>query len=161
MKRFTRWYGAGPLHMLALLVALLVSGYAAFQLFGVHRWVVLYWLAGGVIGHDLLLLPLYALADRSVAGVIRHRRSWEPPEVREHAVPAVNHIRVPVILSGLLLMAWFPLILRLSPGFYQIITGLHESVFLPRWVGVTAFFFAVSAVTYAIRLGRHARAGKR
>lgn len=158
MKWLTRWYGAGPLHLLALLVALFVAGYAAWQLFGVHKWVILYWIAGGVIGHDLLLFPLYALADRSVAGVIRHRRSWQAPDVRANAVPAVNHIRVPVILSGLLLMAWFPLILRLSPGFYHIITGLQESVFLPRWLAVTGFFFAVSAVAYAIRLRRHARA---
>jgi hypothetical protein len=155
----TRWYGAGPLHLLALLVALFVAGYAAFQLFGIHEWVVLYWIAGGVIGHDLVLLPLYALADRSVAGVLRHRPGGSRPEA--HSVPAVNHIRVPVILAGLLLMAWFPLILRNSPGLYRLITGLPESVFLPRWAGVSGFFFAFSAVVYAVRVGRRSRAAKR
>jgi hypothetical protein len=159
MRWLTRWYGAGPLHLLALIVALSISGYAAFQLFGIHQWVILYWVAGGVIGHDLLLLPLYTLADRSVAAVLRHRRGETRPE--ERAVPAINHIRVPAILSGLLLMAWFPLIVRLSPGLYHIITGLSENVFLPRWGGVTAFFFAFSAVVYALRLGRHSRAAKR
>jgi hypothetical protein len=154
MRWLTRWYGAGPLHLLALLVALFVSGYAAWQLFGVHKWVILLWIAGGVICHDLLLLPLYAVADRSVSAVLRHRRSRDERQAR--TVPAINYIRVPMILSGLLLMAWFPLILRYSPGLYHLITGLHENVFLPRWLAVTGFFFAVSAVLYAIRLRRRA-----
>ena len=56
-------------------------------------------------------MPLYTLADRSAAAVFRHI----PPKLP--TVQWINYLRVPVVLSGLLLLIWFPLIFRLPTGF--------------------------------------------
>ena len=47
------------------------------------------WFIGAVIGHDLVLMPLYSMADRSVMAAIRHRAPQLP------AVPWINYLRVP------------------------------------------------------------------
>jgi hypothetical protein len=36
MARFIRWYGANPLHLLALICAFALAGYAAVRLFAVQ-----------------------------------------------------------------------------------------------------------------------------
>jgi hypothetical protein len=56
-------------------------------------------------------MPLYSLADRSAMAVFRHRRPYLPE------VPWINYLRVPVVLSGMLLLIWFPLIFRLPTRF--------------------------------------------
>ncbi len=73
MKRLARWYGANPLHLLALLGCFALAGYAAAQLVKSHPLAVAVWFLGAVVGHDLLLMPLYSLADRSAPAAIRHR----------------------------------------------------------------------------------------
>lgn len=147
----TRWYGANPLHLLVLCACFGVAGYAAARLAAPRPVGVLVWLAGAVIGHDLLLMPLYALADRSVLAVIRHRAPRLP------AAGWINYLRVPAGLSLLLLLVWFPLILRLSGARYQASTGLSADPFLWHWLGVAGVLFAISAVTFAVRLRSAAR----
>ena len=66
MRRVTRWYGANPLHLLALLACFGLAGYAAAQLVPSRPAGVAVWFAGAVVGHDLVLMPLYSIADRSV-----------------------------------------------------------------------------------------------
>ena len=108
MRRLLRWYGAGPLHLLALLACFALAGYAAIRAACHSRPLgVAVWFLGAVIGHDLLLMPLYSLADRSVMAVDQASRSPRLP-----AVPWINYLRVPAALSGLLLLVWFPLIFR-------------------------------------------------
>jgi hypothetical protein len=75
---------------------------------------------------------------------------------------------VPVGLSGLLLLVWFPLILRRSEGQYKALAGLGPSPYLGRWLLVIGVLFAGSALVYALRLRRdkslhrpHTRAGQR
>jgi hypothetical protein len=102
MRRLLRSYGANPLHLLSLLACFALAGYAAAQLVPPQPLGVAVWFLGAVIGHDLLLMPLYSLADRSVTAAIRHR------PLRLPAVPWINYIRVPAALSGLLLLIWFP-----------------------------------------------------
>ncbi len=46
----------------------------------------------------------------------------------------MNHVRVPAVISGLLLLITFPLVLRLSDRDYARASGLHESVYLLRWL---------------------------
>lgn len=145
---FRRWYGAEPLHLLALLGALALAGLAAYRLVPDEPRKVLAWFVGAVVVHDLILFPLYALADRSLTDVVRHRRTGSEP-----ARLAVNHIRFPVLMSGLLLLMWFPLILGMT-GRYQAVTGLTTDVYLGRWLAVSAALFVVSAAAYAIRLRR-------
>ncbi len=147
----TRWYGANPLHLLVLLGAFALAGYAALRLFEARPLGVAIWFFGAAVVHDVLLFPLYAVADRSVQGLLRHRPAPVP------AVPWINYLRVPVLLSGLLLLVYFPLILGLAPGF-TLITGLPLSVYFERWLLVTGVLFAASALAFALRLRRH-RAG--
>jgi hypothetical protein len=66
-----RWYGANPLHLLALLAAFALAGYAAAAVVDSGQWRgFAIWFIAAVIGHDLLLFPLYSLADLSLRRLI-------------------------------------------------------------------------------------------
>jgi hypothetical protein len=150
MRRQLRWYGASPLHLLALLACFGLAGYAAVRLASSHPVAVAAWFLGAVIGHDLLLMPLYSLADRSAMAALRRREPQLP------ATPWINYLRVPAALSGLLLLVWFPLILRLrSP--YHASTTLSADPYLWHWLAVTGTLFLLSAVAFALRLRRQPR----
>ncbi|GAA5023199.1 hypothetical protein [Streptomyces siamensis] len=154
MTRFVRWYGSGPLHLLVLIASFALTAYAMVRLFAVRPLEVAIWFVGAAILHDLILLPLYSLADLSALSVLRHRTVEGP------AVAWINHLRVPAFLSGLLLLVWFPLVFRLAAP-YPGDTGLSDSVYLGRWLAITGVLFAASAVAFAIRLRRARRADRR
>jgi|SRR4051794_40871966 hypothetical protein len=145
MRRLLRWYGAGPLHLLALLGCFALAGYAAARLVPSRPLGVAAWFLGAVIAHDLVLMPLYSLADRSAAAAIRHRAPQLP------ALPWINYLRVPAALSGLLLLVWLPLILRLRTR-YQASTTLSPAPFLWHWLAVTGALFLLSAAALALRM---------
>jgi hypothetical protein len=149
-RRITAHYGADPLHLLALLACFALAGYAASRVAAAGIWVgFLIWFVGAAIVHDLVLFPLYALADVAV-----QRRRWgrrrPGPHVRWR--PWINYVRVPAGLSGLLLLVWFPLILRQSGETYRKAVGLGLSPYLGRWLLVTGVLFGGSAIIYAVRL---------
>jgi hypothetical protein len=146
MRRLTRWYGAHPLHLLVLLGCFALAGYAASRLLASMPWRVAAWFLGAVIAHDLVLLPLYSLADRSALSVFQHRLPRLP------AVPWINYLRVPAALSLLLFLVWFPMILRLSGPYYRLSTGLSPDPFLWHWLAVTGALFLLSALALAVRL---------
>ena len=150
MRRLLRWYGASPLHLLALLACFGLAGYAAARLVSSHPVAVVVWFGGAVIGHDLLLMPLYSLADRSAMAALRHREPHLP------AAPWINYVRVPAALSGLLLLVWFPLILRLQSP-YHASTTLSADPYLWHWLAVTGTLFLLSAVAFALRLRGQSR----
>lgn len=145
-----RWYGAGPLHLLAFLASFALAGYAALRLLGGNPVGVGIWFVGCIIGHDLLLFPLYALADSSLVTVLRRRTPTPAPD-KPAPVPWVNHVRFPAVVSGILLLVWAPLIFRLPAGF-DAITSLSTEPYLERWLAVTGVLFAGSAALYAVRL---------
>jgi hypothetical protein len=145
MRWFRRWYGANPLHLLVMLGCVLLSDYAAVRLLQVKPVDVLIWFIGAVVGHDLILLPLYVLADRSVMTVFRHR----PPNLP--TVPWINYLRVPAALSGMLLLIWFPLIFRIPSNFPRT-TDLSLNPYLGHWLAVTGVLFLLSAAAFALRL---------
>jgi hypothetical protein len=147
MAPHVRWYGAHPLHLLALICSFALAAYAAVRLFAAQPLGVAIWFVGAAIGHDLILLPLYSLADRSVRSVLHHRTGDLP------AVPWINYLRVPAVLSGLLLLAWFPLIFRLADR-YPGATGLSQDVYLGRWLAITGALFGAAALAFALRLRR-------
>jgi hypothetical protein len=152
MRRFNRLYGATPAHALGMLACFTFVGYVASRVIEVSHpgWIAV-WLIGAVVAHDLVLFPLYSTLDRLVSG-LRHRRVTKPP-----VVPWQNHLRVPAVLSGVLLLVSFPLVFRLSDHDYAAATGLHTSVYLGRWLLVSAGIFAASGIVYVVRLGlRHA-----
>jgi len=153
MRRFLRWYGASPLNLLTMLGCFALAGYAAAELLPNNAVGIPVWFAAAVIGHDLILMPLYTLADRSAVAVFRHTRPRLP------AVPWINYLRVPAALSGLLLLVWFPLIFRL-PARFPDTTTLSLDPFLWHWLAVTGALFLLSATALALRLGA-ARRGTR
>ncbi|MFJ5724577.1 hypothetical protein [Streptomyces sp. NPDC093149] len=153
MARFVRWYGSGPLHLLALIASFALTGYAMVRLFAVRPLEVAIWFVGAAILHDLILLPLYSLADLTAHSVLRHRPARVPQ------VPWINYLRVPTFLSGVLLLVWFPLIFDLAIP-YPGASRLPEGVYLGRWLAITGVLFAASAVAFALRLRRMRRAGR-
>jgi hypothetical protein len=147
MNRIVGWYGANPLHLLALVGCFALAGYAAVRLVSFQPIMVVVWFLGAVIGHDLLLFPLYSVADRAVLAILRHQPTPMP------TVSWINYVRVPAFLSGLLFLVWFPLILRL-PAEYALATTLSPKPFLYRWLAVTAVLWILSAFAFAARLRR-------
>ena len=153
MRRITRWYGASPLHLLALLACFALAGYAAFELVPSRPVGIAVWFVGAVVGHDIVLMPLYSIADRSVFEAFRHGKPDLP------AVPWINYLRVPLGLSALLFLVWSPLILRLT-SHYQLSTTLSPDPYVWHWLAVTGALFLLSAIAYAFRL-RHAHRAAR
>ena len=112
------------------------------------------WFIGAALLHDLVLFPLYVLADRAFTSLL-----CRAPRA-ERAVPVVNYVRVPVLASGLLLLLFFPGILGQGADTYVAATGQTQDPFLKRWLLLTAATFGLSATAYAARVEmarRHTR----
>jgi hypothetical protein len=144
MSRMRRLYGASAGHLVALLVGGAISAYAVARVpdLGTLASIAL-WFGFLLIAHDLLLFPVYAAVDNAAA---RLRRSSGAPRV-----PWTNYVRVPAVLSGTLLIAWFPLILRLPAGFAGA-AGRSADPYLWHWLGVTTVLGGGSGLLYLARL---------
>ncbi len=155
MRWLQRHYGAGPVHLAGLAACFFVAAYALAKVLGETGWKeILALFAVCVVVHDLVVWPVYGIADR-MALRVQNRSQGKPP-----LVPWINHVRVPTIISALLLVMFFPLILRLSNPYYQQVTGFNENVYVFNWLAVTGVLFAGSAVFYALRLiGARRRVG--
>jgi len=151
IARFRRFYGAGPLHLLALVASFAIAGAAIVGWFQQPRDIgnVLVWFAAAIIGHDLVLLPLYALLDRIAFG-----RGVERSAERSGLVNPTPYLRIPALLSGLLLLVFFPLIFRLADRTMTRASGISQSGYLARWLLSTGIMFALSGVAYAVALAR-------
>ena len=120
-----RWYGSGPAHLVAITLGGLVGVYAASKLLAGDPVGVIVWFVAGALLHDLVLVPAYTALDRVARSPSGASSTGEP------SVPFwYDHIRVPVLLSGLLLLVFFPLILGI-PKKFSSITGTSVDV-LPR-----------------------------
>jgi hypothetical protein len=86
-------------------------------------------------------------------------REAAPGRLRRPDVPVVNHVRAPALISGLLLLIYFPLILGPAQSEYLMVTGHHLHGYLRNWILVTAVLFAGSALVYAIRVRLRGRRG--
>ncbi|MDI5970754.1 hypothetical protein POF50_015635 [Streptomyces sp. SL13] len=148
MNAFRRRYGASVLHLLLTLCSWALAGYAGVRLLNGDTLGVVIWFVGAAVLHDLVLLPVYGVLDRALQGVTRRRGGR-----RAGGGTAVNYVRVPVFLSGLLLLVWFPLVLRLV-GHYTAATGLPADRFWEHWLLITAALFALSALCYVARSWR-------
>jgi hypothetical protein len=136
-----RRYGASGVHLAAHLTAFAIAAYALAQALGGRgaRDVVV-WLVAGALLHDLVLVPAYSAADWATRRVVRGR------------VPAINHVRVPAVISGVLLLVYFPLVLSRAPGNIERATGHRPADYGLRWLIVTAVLFAASGLLYAARV---------
>jgi hypothetical protein len=140
-------YGAGPLHLLAVLASFAIAAYAFVEIVerpGALSFVV--WFGGAVIAHDLIAFPLYSLFGFVAGRAVGNR-----------AAAAVNYIRIPALLSGFAFIVWFPFILELSGQGYEGASALSADPFLGRWLLLTAALFAGSGFLYAVNLRRGAR----
>lgn len=150
-ERFGAIYGARPLHLIATIASLLFCGYALVRLTQIPGgWKVLIWLVLAALLHDLVGLPLYTALNRLAEGA-----ADAASDDRERANAALNHVRIPAGLSLLLLLVYFPLILRVDPDRYAGTTGLSVDPFLGRWLLISAALFVISGVLYALSLRRH------
>jgi hypothetical protein len=155
MDRLRTAYGASPLHALAVVASFAVAGYGFLRIAQSPSALGTFvWFAAAIFAHDLLAFPLY-----STLNLIAHRSLVEPSDewLESRRVPAINHLRVPAILSGVAFLMFFPLILGLDSARYAADTGLDVDVFLGRWLGICAALFLGSALIYAIRLRRAGR----
>jgi MFS family permease len=145
--RFARRYGARPVHLAGYVAALAIAGYAVLQVAQLAQpWSALVWFVGAILLHDLVLFPAYTAADRVA------QRVW-PRRPRSRG-PGVNVLRIPALLSGLLLLVWFPLILDRAPGNYVRAAGQQPPDYLERWLLISALLFAVSALVGVVRVAR-------
>ena len=133
-------YGASPLHLLAHLAVLPLVAWALLLLADRPDGVrILVWLALSAVVHDRVLMPFYGLLDR--AG-------------RRAAGPAVNYVRAPALLSGLLLLVFFPVISGKGEPSFTRASGLAYDGYLARWLLITAALFALSGAVYLLRGAR-------
>ncbi len=151
--RFTALYGSHPLHLLTMLAGFALLGYllATFSpatLWNPETWwqSIAVWLAAAVIAHDLVLFPLYALADRLLFARPGPRARQRPN------ISARNHIRVPALAAGLTLLIFLPGIIEQGAPTYLAATGQTQDPFLGRWLLLTAAMFAASALAYGVRV---------
>lgn len=146
---FRTRYGASPLHLLGHLAAFAIA-YHALSVVLLSRyshwinWVA--WFVGGALLHDLVFLPIYVLLDTIArVGVADH------PLRR---VNAINHVRVPAMVAGVMFLVYFPLILGDGRENYVNDVGHGPPDFLARWMLICALLFGASALAYAVRLRR-------
>lgn len=148
---FARRYGAHPAHLAGHLALFVLAFWAISTMFDMREagnWAL--WFLAAAVLHDIVLLPLYSGLDR-VAGLLTGGG-------RRGRVPVLNHLRVPAVVSGTLLLVGFPLILDRAPGNYARVAGFAPDGYLAAWLAITVGAFVLSAAVYAVRL---ARAGKR
>jgi hypothetical protein len=139
-----------PLQLVLLACSFALAAYAGIRLFAGDWFGVALWIVGAALLHDLVLLPLYTVADRAVVrGLGAAGRRGRTP-----------YVRVPALLSGLLLLVWFPLISGMTARRYRSATGLSPDGFLTRWLLITAVLFGGSALLLVLRVLRVRRAAK-
>ncbi|MEE1797549.1 hypothetical protein PUR57_02420 [Streptomyces sp. JV176] len=142
---FRRVYGEPPLHLVVLLAGFALCGYALVRLLRGDWLGIAVWFVGAALLHDLVLVPLYTGTDWLAHRALGRRRRTSRKDI--------NWLRVPFFLSLLLLLVYWPLVLRDSPD-YERATGLSADVFLGRWLLISAVLFAATGVWLAIRRWR-------
>jgi len=157
---FRKIYGSHPLHLLTLVAGFALFGYVIATIKPTALWnpnvwwqSIAVWFAAAIVAHDLVLFPIYALADRLLLTTGASRG----PASR---VPVLNYIRIPVLASGLTLLVFLPGIVKQGAPTFTAATGLTQDVFLGRWLLLTAAMFAISAVAYAIRIAVQTEEGR-
>jgi hypothetical protein len=150
---FKRLYGEHLLHLIVLLAALALAAYTVSvlgvdNLFNPRVWwqSIAVWFAIAVIGHDLVLFPLYALAERLLPKGHRREKPLNP-----NRVPLVNYLRMPTLAAALTFALFFPGIIGQGAFTYTAATGLTQEPFLDRWLLLVAGFYLTSAVCYVVR----------
>ena len=147
---FRRRYGASPTHLVAHLAGFAIVAFALDRIFSSGDVkVVILWYLGFAIAHDLVFVPAYTGLDRLFRATIAR---WSPPG--RTGLPVINHVRVPVVISALLLIIYLPLISRRNDGWYFQLSGHSLSHYIRNWLMITAVLFLGSGLIYLARLVR-------
>jgi hypothetical protein len=152
LGHFRRRYGASPLHLAGHIVVFAIAAFAIDRIAagaGLAKVIALY--VGFVIAHDLIFLPAYSGIDRVGRATLARL-----PARRSAKVPAINHIRVPMLISGLLLIIYLPLISGKADAGYFAASGHHLQGYLRNWLLISAVLFVGSGLIYGLRLRRAA-----
>lgn len=144
-----KYYGAGLAHLVALTLGGLVGIYAGIKLVAADPRGVIIWLIGGALLHDLVLVPAYTTLDRAARSPLGAVPAW------------YDHIRVPTMVSGLLLLVFFPLIARLPADKFAGVTGTSIDVYLGRYLALVLGMFALSGLAWVGRLAVRSRSAGR
>lgn len=137
-RGFAGRYGASPLHLLVHLAVLAVALLVVRRLVDARDAAnMLLWFALAIVLHDAVVWPFYATLDRLAAGAARGA--------------SVNYVRVPVALSALLLLVFFPLILGCSTASFERVAGREPESQLAAWLLISAALFAGSAALWVLR----------
>jgi hypothetical protein len=158
LPSFRQVYGAHPAHLLLLIAAAAIAGWAVLQWLHAPTPVrLLVWFGAAVIGHDLIAFPIYTGLDRLLIRVIAGSSASDAAaSISRWRRAAINHIRLPVLLSALLLLMWYPLIFKRSDGVYFAASGQHQSRYLGNYMLAVALLFGGSLLIFLLRLGRAA-----
>ena len=166
MSRLRRFYGAQPLHLLATVVsfAIVAAGVAGWFQAGSDSRGIIIWALGSVIAFEWILLPLAWVLDRIALGPRTPRTPRTPrplgaprPAGASRTLPGPAnraYVRVPALLSALLLIVFAPLIFRADTPDFEATSGIAPPDYLARWLLATAAMFVISAVAYALSLRR-------
>ncbi len=138
----------GPLGVAAHLAVIAIAAFAVSRTLEVASTGdlnFLIWLIAGAILHDIVLLPLYTLAD-----LLSRLAMSDHPLRRIH--PA-NHVRFPAAISLVILLVYSPTILDRNPGTFQRLSGRPQATDpLEAWLWITLALFLVSGAALAVRL---------
>lgn len=159
MRTLTRLYGDRLLHLIILLAALALTAYTVAvvgitNLFNPGVWwqSIAVWFAVAIIGHDLILFPLYTLADRLLPRSGRRARKHDVGVAdSSRQVPLTNYLRIPTMATVLLLVMFLPGIIEQGGPTYLAATGLTQAPYLTRWLLLTAAFYLASALWYVVK----------
>jgi hypothetical protein len=162
MTGFHKLYGSNPLHLLAHVGVFFVAGWAIDQIVGggsVINWAA--WFLGAALLHDLVLLPLYSALDRGLQIGVGRDGGARPTDAEAEAGPRdwirpspLNYLRVPAVVSGILLLVYFPLILGYASKNYRHDTGHALAGYTRNWLLICAGLFLFSALVYVVRVIR-------
>lgn len=138
MRRLRARYGAGPAHLLATVASLAIAGAAVVGWTQRPRDLtnVLIWFGAAIVLHDLVLLPVYSLLDRVTVGRLPMRMA--------------AYVRVPALVSALVLAAVFPTVLGFGAHQEHNASGIVEHGYLAHWLLLTGVLFALSGFAYAL-----------
>lgn len=153
---FSRAYGASPAHLALGLASFAVAGFAIVQLSALPTlFNILIWMFAGVVLHDFVLLPIYAGIGRGGIAISRWWAGPRPVDWAAGSIEIFKYIRIPAIVSAILLLMFFPLIFGVAEQSFELTTGMSTAVYLGRWLTIVAVLFAGSGLLLALRVLRH------
>jgi hypothetical protein len=138
MRKLRARYGAGPAHLLASIASLAIAGAAVVGWTQRPRDLphVLIWFGAAIFVHDIVLLPVYSLVDGLT--------------LRRLPARAATYIRVPALISGLVLAVVFPTVFGFGDRTEYAASGIAEHGYLARWLLLTGVLFGLSGLGYAV-----------